>query len=94
MTTIKLDTPIVRGEQTITDITLTKPSSGTLRGLSLTAVFQMDVNALATLLPRISQPTLTNADVLAMDPADLLQMGAEVAGFLLPKAAQVESPTT
>ncbi|TWQ31275.1 phage tail assembly protein, partial [Xanthomonas vasicola] len=81
-----LDQPIVRGEQTITQINVRKPGAGELRGLKLTDVLQLDVTALATLLPRISSPTLTNADVNAMDPADLLAVGQEVQVFFLPKA--------
>ncbi|MDI9069977.1 phage tail assembly protein [Xanthomonas oryzae] len=83
---VSLDQPIVRGEQTITQVTVRKPGAGELRGLKLTDVLQLDVTALATLLPRISSPTLTTADVNAMDPADLLALGQEVQLFFLPKA--------
>lgn len=79
---IPLDQPITRGEQTITDLKVRKPGAGELRGLKLTDVLQLDVTALATLLPRISSPTLTTADVNAMDPADLLAVGQEVQVFL------------
>jgi hypothetical protein len=37
------------------------------------------------LLPRISDPLLTEADVASMDPADLTACGVEVVGFLLKK---------
>ncbi|AJQ86716.1 phage tail assembly protein [Xanthomonas oryzae] len=83
---VSLDQPIVRGEQTITDLTVRKPGAGELRGLKLTDVLQLDVTAMATLLPRITSPTLTTADVNAMDPADLLALGQEVQLFFLPKA--------
>jgi hypothetical protein len=88
--TIMLDTPIQRGEQTITSITLRKPASGELRGIALTELLQLDVAALQKVLPRISTPTLTEQDVGRLDPADLVQLGTKVAGFLLPKSAQVE----
>ena len=86
--TITLDQPIKRGESEITAIELRKPMSGELRGLNLTDLLQMDVTALQRVLPRISSPTLTEAEVAALDPADLLQLGSTVAGFLLPKAAK------
>jgi len=86
--TITLDQPIKRGDSEITEVELRKPVSGELRGLNLTDLLQMDVNALQRVLPRISTPTLTDAEVAALDPADLMQLGAVVAGFLLPKAAQ------
>ena len=85
--TITLDTPIQRGTQTITEVTLRKPSAGELRGTSLQALCNLDVDALSKVLPRITSPMLTDADVARMDPADLVQMGAMFAGFLAPKAA-------
>lgn len=88
--TITLETPIQRGEQTITSITLRKPASGELRGLALSELLQLDVSALQKVLPRISSPTLTEQDVGRLDPADLVQMGSKVAGFLLPKSAQAD----
>ena len=92
--TVALDTPLTRGEQTISEITLRKPSAGELRGVTLTDVLQMDVNALSTILPRLTTPTLTRQDVGNLDPADLVQLGTEVAGFLVPKSIRMEpSPT-
>jgi len=85
-TVIKLDEPIKRGKTEITEITLRKPAAGELRGCSLTDLLQMDVAALQRVLPRISTPPLIEADVAAMDPADLFQLGAAVSGFLLPKS--------
>lgn len=90
MKTITLDTPIKRGETEITSVVLRKPAAGELRGVTLTDLLQMDVAALSRVLPRITSPTLTEADVNGMDPADLTQMGSAVAGFLLPKAALAE----
>jgi len=94
MSTITLDTPIPRGDTTITEVTLTKPNAGALRGVALMPLLQMDVNAMAMVLPRITTPTLTQPEVLAMDPADLLQFATEVSGFLLPKRALADIPTT
>ena len=92
---IELDTPVTRKGGDVATITLRKPKAGELRGLSLTDLLQMDVNALGKLLPRISNPMLTEAEVQAMDPADLVQLGGEVAGFLVPKRMKEtqEEPT-
>ena len=96
--TVTLDTPIKRGEQVISDITLRKPGAGELRGVSLMDLMRMEVAALHTVLPRITTPTLTTADVSKMDPADLTQLASEVSGFLLPKRLKEDSypsaPTT
>lgn len=82
---VQLDTPITRGEQEITEVTLRKPDAGALRGTNLADLLQMNVDALVTVVPRISTPTLNSVEVQRMDPADLVQIGKEVAGFLLPK---------
>lgn len=86
--TVTLDTPIKRGTEEITSIELRKPGSGELRGLKLSELLEMDVTALHKVLPRISTPTLTEAEVSAMDPADLLSCASKVAGFLLPSAVK------
>lgn len=57
--TVKLDSPITRGDATITEIVLRKPQSGALRGTRLQAVMEMDVASMMTVIPRISTPTLT-----------------------------------
>lgn len=88
---ITLDTPIKRGDNDIDTIVLRKPSAGELRGVTLTDLLQMDVAALTKVIPRISDPALTEAEVARMDPADLVQIGGTVAGFLLPKAALAEA---
>ncbi|TKC83453.1 phage tail assembly protein [Trinickia terrae] len=86
--TVTLDTPLVRGNQTIERIALRKPRSGELRGVSLSDLVSLDVVALTKVLPRISSPTLTEADVANIDPADLVQLGGLFAGFLMPKAVK------
>ncbi len=83
-----LDETIKRGDSEITSVELRKPVSGELRGLNLADLLQMDVSALHKVLPRITMPPLTEHEVAGMAPADLMQMGAKVAAFLLPKAAR------
>jgi hypothetical protein len=87
-----LDEPITRGEQVIDRVTLRKPRAGELRSVALMDLAQLDVLALQRVLPRISQPTLTEADVAALCPADLLALGAELAGFFERKADKAPSP--
>lgn len=83
---IELDAPISRGDQLITTLQLRRPNAGELRGIKLADLLQMDVSALALLLPRISSPALTAADVGKLDPADLVSIATEVGGFFLSKA--------
>ncbi|MGC6779137.1 phage tail assembly protein [Pseudomonas aeruginosa] len=85
---ITLDTPIKRGETSHDTVTLRKPMSGELRGVTLVDLVQMDVLALRKVLPRISTPSLTDHEIGAMDPADLMACGVAVSGFLLQKSAK------
>lgn len=87
-TTVTLEQPITRGEQTITAITLRQPVVRDLRGLAISALYTSDVDAIAKLLPRISTPTLLAHEIDAMDPADFAALAGEAVGFLLPKAQQ------
>ena len=91
---IELDEPIKRGTSEITEVTLRKPVSGALRGISLVELMQMDVQSLGKVIPRISTPTLTEHEVLGMDPADLVKCGVAVSSFLLPRSAKLDSPAT
>lgn len=83
---VELDTPILRGNTEITSITVRKPQSGALRGTRLQALLDMDVNALITVLPRITTPALTTQEINEMDPADLVSLSVEVVTFLLKKS--------
>lgn len=89
---IVLEQPIQRGEKnTITEITLRKPAAGELRGLKLADLINGDVNATIRLVPRISQPTLTEQEVSALDVADLLGCADAIAGFLQKTAGSLEA---
>lgn len=88
---VELDEPIVRGNTTITEVELRKPMAGELRGVSLSDVLNLDVNALRKVLPRITTPALTDIEVGRMDPADLLEIGSKVASFLLRKSVKAEA---
>ena len=88
---ITLDEPLKRGEQTITRLTLRKPMSGELRGVALSDLLNLEVSAIIKVLPRVTAPSLTEPEVARLDPADLVQLGSKVAGFLLPKSLKAEA---
>jgi Phage tail protein E. len=91
--TVILETPIKRGDHLIEKIDVRKPAAGELRGTSLVNVLNMDVGALEIVLPRITTPPLFKPDFAELDPADLVQLGVEVSGFLLTKQAKESFPT-
>ena len=45
----------------------------------------IDVAALTKVLPRITTPALTEAELKTMDIVDLVQLGSALNGFLTPK---------
>lgn len=85
-TVVTLDAPIKRGDTQIASIAVRKPLGGALRGASTRRLLDMETDDLFTVLPRITDPALTTADLHQIDGADLLQLGGAVAGFLLPRA--------
>lgn len=89
--TVELDTPLTRGSHSVTQITVRKPKAGALRGVTLNDVLNMDVQSLTTVLPRITEPALTAAELRDMDPADLVQLGSVVSNFLLPRRLKAEA---
>ncbi|KTT43870.1 tail fiber protein, partial [Pseudomonas oryzihabitans] len=68
---VVLDQPVQRGETRIEEISLRKPTAGELRGVSLSELLNLNVDAIVRIVPRISQPSLSEAEVRALDPADL-----------------------
>lgn len=89
--TVDLDEHIKRGNTVIESIDIRKPSAGELRGVSLMDVAQMDVSALRKVLPRITSPSLTDAEIGNLSLSDIMQCGVIVAGFLLTKQQKADS---
>lgn len=82
---VTLDDPIMRGDNAIGTVTLRKPMAGELRGLSLDDLIGSDITTLLKLLPRITDPFLTDHEVAQLSPVDLGQMGGAVRGFFMTK---------
>lgn len=84
--TVTLSEPIRRGDTAMSSITLRRPNAGELRGLSLQGVLTSDVSAMLTLLPRITQPPLTDDEVANLHPADFVEMAGAARGFFMTAA--------
>lgn len=83
---IALEKPIVRGNTTINEVKVLRPKDSVpFIGVSISELIQMDVNALQKVLPRVTEPKLTNHEVKTLDPADTFSLGAQVAAFFLKK---------
>ncbi|MEN5016973.1 phage tail assembly protein [Erwinia sp. Eh17-17] len=90
---VQLIAPIVRGETIINSVEVTKPNAGALRGTRLVDLAGSDVEALITVLPRITLPNLTKSECLNLDPVDLIELGGRVIGFLSAKPETSAGPT-
>ena len=89
--TVTLDTPIVRGDTVISQITIRKPKAGSLRGLSLTDVLKLEFDAIAKLVPRVASPVLVEHDLADMDLADFTKVATAVVGFFASPAERAKS---
>lgn len=103
-TKLVLENPIPRPGGDLALITLRKPTAGELRGLNATALMQGDISAVITLLPRISDPYITDAEAAALEAEDIMEAAGVIVGFFISKAQRamiaqmtgqkVEAPTT
>ena len=89
--TVELDDPISRGNGVIESVDVRKPSAGELRGGALMDVAQMDVLALRKVLPRITNPSLTDAEIGQLSLADMMHFGVILSAFLLTKRQKADS---
>lgn len=83
---VVLDTPVLRGEIEISEVQITKPNAGSLRGIGLAALANADVDALITILPRVTYPNLTKEECMRLELPDLIALAGKVISFLSPKS--------
>ncbi|HBC3836235.1 TPA: phage tail assembly protein [Vibrio parahaemolyticus] len=79
MAKVELKKPLKRGDNEITEINLREPDTGSLRGLEMFSILRMDINTHRQLVPRISDITANEFDMLK--PSDLVAVQTEVVGF-------------
>ncbi|MGK4478697.1 phage tail assembly protein [Yersinia enterocolitica] len=84
--TITLVKPVVRGDEKISQITITNEikQAGSLRGLKLVNVLNMDVDSVAILLTRVTSPRLKLAEINEMDTRDFVSLSEALVPFLTP----------
>lgn len=97
---ITLTKPIVRGEDKISQLTITEEirQAGSLRGLKLIDVLNMDYDSIAVLLSRTTSPRLKLAEINEIDTRDFVRLSEALVPFLTPagsgasNAAEMENP--
>ena len=89
---VELDEPIKIGSTEFTQIEVRKPSVPALRKIRISEILNGDVNSICTILPLCTTPTLSQSllNSGAVEPADIVQLGAAVIYFLQPKSVRAE----
>ena len=85
--TVILNTPFMRGATQITEVGLRKPLAGDLRGIKLLDVIQIDMAAVAEIVPRISTTGMTKVEFFKLDLSDAMDISEAINGFMSPNAA-------
>ena len=80
--TVTLNTPLKRGKTALVEFQIRKPLGGDLRGVSLVELLSLNVDALTSVLPRITAPALNKHEVAQLDFIDLTAFGTALVGFL------------
>lgn len=86
MSTVTLSRPIIRGDKEITEITLHEPNAGALRGLSIGDVINAKSDTIVALVPRISDPKITEEEMRKMNLRDLAMLAGGISDFFLTEA--------
>lgn len=89
--TVKLERPLKRAGGDITEVQIRRPMPGDLRRCKLGELMQLDVDTMIRVLPRITMPILTEAEVSNMHGADFLELASEVAAYFLTDQAKEEA---
>lgn len=92
-TAVTLASPIVRGTEKITQVAITDEikQAGSLRGLKLVNVLNMDVDSVAVLLTRVTSPRLKQSEINEMDTRDFVSLSEALVPFLTPAEPGVSS---
>ena len=86
---ITLAKPVVRGDEKITQVTITDEikQAGSLRGLKLVNVMNMDVDSVAVLLTRVTSPRLKQTEITR----DFVSLSEALVPFLTPAGSGASS---
>ncbi len=85
-TNLMLVEPIMRPSGPLTQLALRKPRAGELRGLKIGELFQGDAGSVITLLPRITDPFITDAEAANLSCEDIAEASGIISGFFLTPA--------
>lgn len=75
MKTITLKKPLTIDSKEIAKIEVRSPGAGELRGLSLAALAELEVDTILKLMPRVTKPSISEDDAEDFSLPDLLAIG-------------------
>ncbi|MDR7101452.1 phage tail assembly protein [Croceicoccus sp. BE223] len=84
--TITLAEPIEREGGNVTALALRKPKAGELRGLSISNLVNSDAGSIITVLPRICDPFITEAEAGNLSAEDFAEVAGTIVGFFMSAA--------
>jgi len=81
--TITLKVPLKIGNKAVPEFNLRRPRAGDLRGVKLYDLLQSDVESLAKVTGRISEPMVSEQAVYDMDPLDIAELANQMSAFFV-----------
>ncbi|EFL9211125.1 hypothetical protein ND22_003627 [Escherichia coli] len=91
---IKLSVPLVRGDVSYSEIKIgpLARQAGSLRGLSLIALYNINFDAMVTWLARVTEPKLKESEMHAMNMVDFSALSTAAVSFFAPSGSNAPKP--
>lgn len=89
--TVTLAQGILRGENRITDITVRKPLTKQLRGVSISRLIEMNADDWQIVLPRVTTPKVDKVDFAQMTVTDFTKLCSTAAELMFEDAEEIDA---
>ncbi|MBS6009450.1 MAG: phage tail assembly protein [Haemophilus parahaemolyticus] len=89
--TVTLAQGILRGENRITDITVRKPLTKQLRGVSISHLIEMNADDWQIVLPRVTTPKVDKVDFAQMTVTDFTKLCSTAAELMFEDAEEIDA---
>ena len=89
--TVTLAQGILRGENRITDITVRKPLTKQLRGVSISRLIEMNADDWQIVLPRVTTPKVDKVDFSQMTVTDFTKLCSTAAELMFEDAEEIDA---
>lgn len=89
--TVTLVQGILRGENRITDITVRKPLTKQLRGVSISRLIEMNADDWQIVLPRVTTPKVDKVDFAQMTVTDFTKLCSTAAELMFEDAEEIDA---